>query len=84
MSDPPYRVLRLPEMSQENYLKLSKDISDLIEAVKAAERARCAALVAALIEVVESLVPRYNPDYPEDHGFSPATAEIIRAAFDGR
>lgn len=45
---------------------------------------RIAELEAALIEVVESLVPRYNPDHPEDHGFSPATAAIIRDALDGK
>ena len=37
---------------------------------------------AALKEVVLSLIPTYNPDHPEDHGFSEETARIIKKALD--
>ena len=37
-------------------------------------------LRAALVEVVASLVPTYDPAHPEDHGFSPTTAAAIRWA----
>jgi hypothetical protein len=31
----------------------------------------------ALKEVVRSLVPKYHPDHPEDHGFSFETGRIL-------
>lgn len=38
------------------------------------------ALRDALLEIIASLVPNYDPDHPEDHGFSATTGAIIRAA----